>query len=182
MKFRSDTAGFITGVRFYKGSQNTGTHVGSLWTATGTRLAHGDVHRRDGVAAGSRSTSPAPVAIAANTTYVASYHTPVGCYAADDGFFATTGVDAPPLHALADGVDGGNGVYRLRRGRLSRRSPSAPPTTGSTSSSTPRRATRRRPTITAADAGSGRDRRRRLRPGDGHVQRAGAAGDHLDDA
>jgi hypothetical protein len=27
-------------------------------------------------------------------------------------YFATTGVDNPPLHALQDGVDGGNGVYR----------------------------------------------------------------------
>ncbi len=38
-KFRSDIAGFITGVRFYKGAANTGTHVGHLWTANGTLLA-----------------------------------------------------------------------------------------------------------------------------------------------
>src|SRR5690349_17169563 len=31
VKFRSDTAGSITGIRFYKGTGNTGTHVGSLW-------------------------------------------------------------------------------------------------------------------------------------------------------
>src|SRR5262249_54368607 len=28
VKFRSDVAGYITGIRFYKGSTNTGTHVG----------------------------------------------------------------------------------------------------------------------------------------------------------
>ena len=39
MKFRSDVDGFVTGIRFYKGSQNTGTHVGSLWTTSGQRLA-----------------------------------------------------------------------------------------------------------------------------------------------
>src|SRR5262249_29883325 len=39
VKFNSSTAGYITGIRFYKGSGNTGTHVGHLWTSTGTLLA-----------------------------------------------------------------------------------------------------------------------------------------------
>ena len=30
----------------------------------------------------------------------------------DNGYFATGGVDNAPLHALANGVDGSNGVYR----------------------------------------------------------------------
>ena len=51
------------------------------------------------------------MAIAANTTYVASYYAPVGEYSADGGYFGSSGVDSPPLHALANGVDGGNGVY-----------------------------------------------------------------------
>src|SRR5664280_1919699 len=38
-KFRSDSDGFVTGVRFYKGSGNTGTHVGHLWTTAGANLA-----------------------------------------------------------------------------------------------------------------------------------------------
>ena len=38
MKFRSDTTGFITGVRYYKLANNTGTHIGSLWSAGGTNL------------------------------------------------------------------------------------------------------------------------------------------------
>ena len=37
--FSVSTAGSATGVRFYKGTGNTGTHVGSLWTAAGERLA-----------------------------------------------------------------------------------------------------------------------------------------------
>ena len=32
MKFQSDFAGSVTGVRFYKAAANTGTHVGSLWS------------------------------------------------------------------------------------------------------------------------------------------------------
>src|SRR5208337_1905844 len=51
------------------------------------------------------------VAITANTVYVASYHTNVGHYSDDQNFFATAGVDNAPLHALANGVSGVNGVY-----------------------------------------------------------------------
>ena len=39
VKFRSDFAGYVTGVRFYKGAGNTGTHLGHLWTSGGTQLA-----------------------------------------------------------------------------------------------------------------------------------------------
>ena len=39
VKFRSDLFGFITGIRFYKGDANTGTHVGNLWADDGTLLA-----------------------------------------------------------------------------------------------------------------------------------------------
>jgi hypothetical protein len=38
VKFREDTAGVITGVRFYKSGANTGTHVGHVWSSTGTLL------------------------------------------------------------------------------------------------------------------------------------------------
>src|SRR5262245_13251921 len=38
VKFRSDVAGTITGIRFYKYAQNTGTHVGNLWTSAGALL------------------------------------------------------------------------------------------------------------------------------------------------
>ena len=36
---RRAPTGFITGVRFFKSTGNTGTHTGSLWTAAGSRLA-----------------------------------------------------------------------------------------------------------------------------------------------
>src|SRR5207302_8669396 len=39
VKFKSDVGGTITGIRFYKGPGNTGTHVGTLWSSTGTKLA-----------------------------------------------------------------------------------------------------------------------------------------------
>ncbi|MFC3736266.1 N,N-dimethylformamidase beta subunit family domain-containing protein [Paractinoplanes deccanensis] len=115
MRFRSDVAGQVTGVRFYKGSGNTGTHIGRLWTSTGTLL--GTVTFTGETASGwQTATLATPVTIAANTTYVVSYHAPNGHYAADTGYFATTGVDNGPLHALRNGVDGANGVYRYGTG------------------------------------------------------------------
>ena len=38
VKFQSDVAGSITGIRFYKATANTGTHVGNLWSSAGTLL------------------------------------------------------------------------------------------------------------------------------------------------
>jgi WD40 repeat protein len=110
VKFQSDVAGTITGIRFYKAAGNTGTHVGNLWSSTGTLLAS-VIFSGETASGWQQANFSTPVSIAANTVYVASYHTTVGHYADDQNYFATTGVDNPPLHALADGVSGGNGVY-----------------------------------------------------------------------
>jgi hypothetical protein len=115
MKFRSDTAGFITGIRFYKGNSNTGTHIGNLWTSTGTRLATA-TFTNETASGWQRVNFQSAVPISANTTYIASYYAPNGGYAADLNFFAVSGVDHPPLHALANGVDGGNGVFVYANG------------------------------------------------------------------
>jgi len=77
VKFRTTVNGYITALRFYKGPANTGTHVGNLWTSTGSLLA--SVTFTNETASGwQQATLPSPVAITANTTYVASYHTNVG--------------------------------------------------------------------------------------------------------
>ncbi len=39
VKFKADYDGSMTGIRFYKAAANTGTHIGSLWSSAGTRLA-----------------------------------------------------------------------------------------------------------------------------------------------
>src|SRR5439155_25034459 len=109
VKFRADIGGNITGVRFYKGTTNTGTHVGNLWSATGTRLATA-TFSNETASGWQQVTFGTPVTVTANTTYVASYHTNVGSYGIDTGYFTSAGVDNPPLHALANGVSA-NGVY-----------------------------------------------------------------------
>ena len=110
LKFRTDADGSILGVRFYKASANTGTHVGHLWTGSGTLLA--SVTFTNESASGWQTANfSSPIAVTANTTYVISYHAPAGHYSADMDALISSGVDNPPLHALADGVDGANGVY-----------------------------------------------------------------------
>src|SRR5262249_26832219 len=110
VKFRSDVVGYVTGLRFYKGSANTGTHVGHLWSSTGTLLATA-TFTGETASGWQQVTLSSPVAISANTTYVASYYAPAGGYSYTTGYFATVGVDNGPLHALASGQNGGNGLY-----------------------------------------------------------------------
>jgi hypothetical protein len=107
--------GTITGVRFYKGVGNTGTHTGSLWTSTGTRLATGTF---SGEAASGWQTLvfSSPVQVTGNTTYVASYFAPNGRYAAGDRFFSFADYKAAPLIAPRSYTSGGNGVYRSGAG------------------------------------------------------------------
>jgi hypothetical protein len=110
VKFQSSVAGYITGIRFYKGSGNTGTHVGHLWTSSGSLLATATFSGE--TASGWQQVNfSTPVAIAAGTTYVASYFAPVGHYADDHNYFASSGVTNGPLTALSNSAGGGNGVY-----------------------------------------------------------------------
>jgi hypothetical protein len=97
------------GVRFYKGAGNTGAHTGSLWSASGTRLA---------TAAFAAETSTgwqtvlfaAPVPLTIGTLYVASYWCPVGRYAAQSDFF-TSPLASGPLTAPA-ASESPNGLFR----------------------------------------------------------------------
>jgi len=108
VKFRSDVSGLITGIRFYKGAGNIGTHVGSLWSVDGVRLASG-MFLNETSSGWQQLVFDTPVAISANTTYVASYHTDTGNYAADADYFLTELISGP-LHALSN-AQSPNGVY-----------------------------------------------------------------------
>ena len=110
MKFRADVAGTVAGIRFYKGTLNTGTHTGQPVDDVRDAPGDRDVHRRDRVrlAAGDASrrrwrSPPTP-----STSHRTSAPTAASPYSSN--FFAQ-GVDNPPLHLLADGVAGANGVF-----------------------------------------------------------------------
>lgn len=85
--FSSSRDGHVTAIRFFKGAGNTGTHVGSLWSADGTRLAQVTFV---GESAGGWQTATlsTPVAITAGQTYVVSYLAPNGHYSHTMQFFA----------------------------------------------------------------------------------------------
>ena len=104
VQFQAASSGYITGVRFYKEADNTGTQIGGLWTASGTLLTSGTFSNETGSGWQELDFS-APVAVTAGTTYVASYFTSAGHYAATQNGLASA-VTNGPLTALA-----GGGVY-----------------------------------------------------------------------
>ena len=109
MKFQSTIPGSITGFRYYKGPGVTGVHTGHLWTSTGTLLAS-QIFTNETTSGWQSVTLAVPVAIAPNTTYIVSYFTASGDFTREDPFFTQAIVNGF-LRGLANGEDGGNGVY-----------------------------------------------------------------------
>jgi hypothetical protein len=87
MKFTSAKAGQIQAIRYYKSPSEIGTHVGRIWSSTGTLLA--SVTFTNETASGwQQQALSTPVTIPANTTYVVSVNTN-GYYADTPNGFAT---------------------------------------------------------------------------------------------
>jgi hypothetical protein len=111
VKFKANINGFITGLRFYKSSNDMGIHKGSLWTIAGALLAQA-TFTNESATGWQEVAFSSPVAITANTTYVASYNSPTGYYAETNPYF-TADVINGPLTALKDAdPSASNGVYR----------------------------------------------------------------------
>jgi hypothetical protein len=109
VKMKSDVPGFIRGIRFYKPEGDSSVHTGSLWTANGQLLATGTFTSE--TATGWQTlTFQTPVAIAADTVYIASYHTGSGYLVSFNGP-QDLGADNGPLHALRDGADGPSAMF-----------------------------------------------------------------------
>lgn len=105
MKFRSATAGQISAIRFWKAPSETGTHIGKIWTATGTLLE--SVTFTNETASGWQEQAlSTPVNIQANTTYVVSVN--VNAY-----YVATYDELGSPIvnGDLSSVADGNNGVF-----------------------------------------------------------------------
>ena len=104
VRFVATEAGVITGIRYYRSAQETGTHTGSLWTASGALLATATFTDETG-SGWQTVTFATPITVTAGTTYVASYHAN-GSYIADSNYFTIDHANGP-LTAPA----GANGVY-----------------------------------------------------------------------
>lgn len=110
LRFSPSADGFITGVRFYKGTGNGGTHVGSLWSSTGQRLAQATFSNE--TASGWQTVRfPTTVPVTAGQTYVVSYTAPQGRYSIEKFAFSSRGVDAGPLQVAGGYGASPAGVY-----------------------------------------------------------------------
>ena len=105
VRLRSEVSGYVLGVRFYKSSANSGTHIGNLWSSAGRHLARA-MFKNETESGWQTVTFQEPVPVTAGEVYVASYHTSTGHFAEDPLYFdnwyasSTRGLDVPPLHAL----------------------------------------------------------------------------------
>ena len=110
VQFSATKDGSVTGLRFYKGANNTGSHVGTLWSADGTALATGTFTGES--ASGWQTLSfDHPVAVSKNTQYVVSYRSTTGSYSLTPNAFAAADLSRPPLQVTAT-----SGVYSYATG------------------------------------------------------------------
>ncbi|WP_448071218.1 DUF4082 domain-containing protein [Georgenia yuyongxinii] len=111
VSFAPTTSGAVTGVRFYKGPSNTGTHTGSLWSTGGELLATA-TFANESAAGWQTVLFDQPVRVDAGSTYVASYLAPEGGYSATPSYFSGAQQVSGELTAPASG----NGRYRYGGG------------------------------------------------------------------
>ncbi|MGH2899795.1 MAG: DUF4082 domain-containing protein, partial [Solirubrobacteraceae bacterium] len=100
-RFRADVSGTVRAVRFWSDALASGTHPVHLWSASGTLLASATEAAGAPFSGWHEAVFAAPVPIAANTTYTASYHTTAGyaytLHGLDSGWYRQ------PLATLASG-------------------------------------------------------------------------------
>ena len=111
LKFESTTAGYVTGIRFYKGSDNTGTHIGHLLDAHGNLLATA-TFTDESDSGWQQVNFSSPVAIAGRTLFTSPPTFPLMAPS------PSTALTLPrsetvngPLRALNSPESGGNGVF-----------------------------------------------------------------------
>jgi hypothetical protein len=109
VRFSSSVDGTITGISFYKGERNSGTHTATLWSAAGERIATA-TFTGESASGWQEAEFAEPVAILAGTTYVASYLSPRGRYSVDEFGFSRSRTSGPLT------VPAGGGVYSYDAG------------------------------------------------------------------
>ena len=98
-----------TGIKFYKGSLNTGTHVAHLWNAATQTLLATATFSGETASGWQTVTFANPVPLTPNTTYIAAYHTTTH-YSVTNGYYANARV-VGALTAPSSASSGGNGVF-----------------------------------------------------------------------
>ncbi|MBX3021793.1 MAG: DUF4082 domain-containing protein [Bdellovibrionales bacterium] len=112
VKFRSTVAGKIKGIRFYRSAASSSGFSVYLYNSSGTRMGTASIAASAVVLPGYVQVNFAtPIAIAANTTYTASYFASNGRYAYELNAMVNA-ISNSTLSFLAGSSNGGNGVYR----------------------------------------------------------------------
>lgn len=111
LKFTSDVAGYVTGVRFWKLPGTGGIDTGELWDSAGHLLSTATFTNE--TPSGWQAVNfRVPVSIQPHTVYVVSYHTTGSAFAYTPGGLIA-GASHGPLHALSARSPGGNGFWQF---------------------------------------------------------------------
>jgi hypothetical protein len=105
MKFSSGVAGQITGVRFWKSSNETGTHTGHIWSSSGRLLAAVTFTNETG-SGWQQQAFATPLTLSASTVYVVSVNTGKTYYSATD-----YGLSSQVVNQDLRSIVGHNAVY-----------------------------------------------------------------------
>lgn len=122
--FKSDSTGYVTGVKFYSptNGNTSGTNIGKLWACNnatcslasgGTELAS-VTFPADSTSGWKTANFSTPVYISANTYYIVSYLSQNGIYHASSHYFDTN-YDSAPLHAPGQSITE-NGSFIVNSG------------------------------------------------------------------
>ena len=106
-RFTSTSAGQITAIRFYKAANESGTHTGRIWSASGQQLAS-VVFTGESASGWQQQTLATPLAITANTEYMVTVNTANAYYVTTDG-----GLNSQISSGDLKTVVGSNGRYGL---------------------------------------------------------------------
>ena len=112
MKFQATVDGQITAIRYWRDADETGSHTGNIWSATGTLLASVDF-TGETASGWQQQALTAPLTINANTTYVVSVNINSRYVATPQGL-ASAIVNAN-LRSVADND---NGVFNTTPGEF----------------------------------------------------------------
>jgi Domain of unknown function (DUF4082) len=103
VRFSSNVSGYICGVRYYKNASETGTHIGRLWIDSSGSLLASATFTGETSSGWQTVQFSSPVAITANTVYVASMGSNVGLLLVS-GYYNNHMVTNGPLSAPANYV------------------------------------------------------------------------------
>lgn len=122
MKFQAARSGNVVALRYWKAAGDSGTHVGNVWSLNGQSgsLLASVTFANETVSGWQQQILPAPLAIAANTTYVVSVNT-TGYFADTPAGLAATIVNGDLLSVAdnANGLFGSPGAFPTQSYRTS---------------------------------------------------------------